>query len=186
MNQPTIAKALFAGGCFWCMEPPFKKLEGVLSVISGYTAGHKKNPTYHEVASGNTGHTEAVEITFDPARVSYEELLEVFWRNIDPTDEGGQFVDRGTQYRTGIYYLDQEQKRLAEASKQKLFESGRFKRPIITEVVAAGAFYPAEDYHQDYHRQCPVHYELYRYNSGRDQFLKKLWDNDNDKNSQES
>jgi methionine-S-sulfoxide reductase len=178
MDGSTTAKALFAGGCFWCMEPPFKKLDGVLSVVSGYTAGHKENPTYQEVASGITGHTEAVEITFDPARVSYEELLEVFWRNIDPTDEGGQFVDRGSQYRTGIYYLSEEQKRLAEESKQRLFDSGRFKRPIVTEIVAASGFYPAEDYHQDYHQQSPGHYKLYRHNSGRDQFLNKLWDDD--------
>jgi len=175
MEKTTTAKAIFAGGCFWCMEPPFEKLDGVLAVVSGYTDGHKENPTYYEVSSGTTGHTEAVEISYDPAKVTFEELLEVFWMNIDPTDAGGQFVDRGSQYRTGIYYLNDEQKRLAEASKQKLEASGRFDKPIVTEIVAATTFYPAEDYHQDYYRKSPVRYKFYRYNSGRDIFIEKAW-----------
>ncbi len=172
----NTAKAIFAGGCFWCMEPPFEKLEGVHAVVSGYIGGHKDNPTYQEVSAGITGHTEAVEISYDPSKISYDQLLEVLWQNIDPTDAGGQFVDRGSQYRSGIYYLDAEQKKLAEASKQRLAESGRFDRPIVTEIVAAGTFYPAEDYHQDYYKESPVRYKLYRYNSGRDQFLTKTWE----------
>ncbi len=172
----NTAKAIFAGGCFWCMEPPFEKLEGVHAVVSGYIGGHKDNPTYQEVSAGITGHTEAVEISYDPSKISYDQLLEVLWKNIDPTDAGGQFVDRGSQYRSGIYYLDAEQKKLAEASKQRLAESGRFDRPIVTEIVAAGTFYPAEDYHQDYYKESPVRYKLYRYNSGRDQFLTKTWE----------
>ncbi len=175
-HQTYTAKAIFAGGCFWCMEPPFEKLEGVHAVVSGYIGGHKDNPTYQEVSAGITGHTEAVEISYDPSKISYDQLLEVLWKNIDPTDAGGQFVDRGSQYRSGIYYLDAEQKKLAEASKQRLAESGRFDRPIVTEIVAAGTFYPAEDYHQDYYKESSVRYKLYRYNSGRDQFLTKTWE----------
>ena len=174
-NQAVTARAIFAGGCFWCMEPPFAKLDGVHAVISGYIGGHKDNPTYREVCSGVTGHTEAVEIRYDPAKVSFDQLLEVFWQNIDPTDAGGQFVDRGSQYRSGIYYLDAEQWRLAEDSKRRLAESGRFTRPIVTEIVAAGTFYPAEDYHQDYYKENPVHYKVYRSNSGRDRFLSRVW-----------
>jgi methionine-S-sulfoxide reductase len=170
-----LEKALFAGGCFWCMEPPFEKLDGVISVTSGYAGGSKVDPTYQEVSAGGTGHAEAVEVVYDPARVSYERLLEVFWMNIDPTDAGGQFVDRGRQYRSAVFYLDETQRRLAEASKGKLEKSGRFDRPIVTEIVPAGPFYPAEGYHQDYYRENPVRYKFYRYNSGRDQFLEKAW-----------
>jgi len=178
MEETMTAKAIFAGGCFWCMEPPFEKLEGVHAVVSGYIDGHKENPTYQEVSAGTTGHTEAVEITYDPGKISFAELLEVFWMNIDPTDAGGQFVDRGSQYRTGIYYLDDEQKQLAEASKERLGKSGRFDSPIVTEIVAATRFYPAEDYHQDYYKESPVRYKFYRYNSGRDQFINRVWGKD--------
>lgn len=177
-SHAVTARAIFAGGCFWCMEPPFEQLDGVQAVISGYIGGHQDNPTYQEVTGGMTGHTEAVEIRYDPARVSYEQLLEVFWKNIDPTDERGQFVDRGSQYRTGIFYLDEEQKQLAEASRERLAQSGRFSRPIVTEITAATTFYPAEDYHQDYYKESPVQYKFYRYNSGRDQFLRKVWGKD--------
>jgi methionine-S-sulfoxide reductase len=174
-DHNLMDKAIFAGGCFWCMEPPFEKLEGVKSVVSGYIGGDKENPTYKEVSGGMTGHAEAVEITYDPAKISYDQLLEVFWMNIDPTDPRGQFVDRGSQYRTGIFYLNDEQKQLAEASKDRLGKSGRFNSPIVTEIVAATTFYPAEDYHQDYYKENSVNYSFYRYNSGRDQYLKKVW-----------
>jgi len=167
--------ATFAGGCFWCMEPPFEKLDGVLEVISGYTGGNKEKPSYEEVSDGTTGHAEAIQITFDPKKIRYEKLLEVFWANVDPTDPGGQFVDRGNQYRTGIFYHSEEQKKLAEESKKKLEASGRFQKNIITEIVPAGTFYPAEDYHQDYYKKNPVRYKFYRHNSGRDKFLEKVW-----------
>ena len=178
MQETVTAKAIFAGGCFWCMEPPFEKLDGVHAVVSGYIGGHKENPTYQEVSSGSTGHTEAVEISYDPAKVSYQKLLEVFWMNVDPTDAGGQFVDRGSQYRTGIYFLNDEQRQLAEASKDRLDKSGHFERPIVTEIVAATEFYPAEDYHQDYYKVCPIRYKSYRSNSGRDQFINRVWGKD--------
>ncbi len=171
----NLAKATFAGGCFWCMEHPFDKLEGVVSTISGYCGGHKENPTYHEVSAGTTGHTEAVQVTYNPTVVSYKKLLEVFWHNINPVDADGQFVDRGPQYRPGIFYHNDEQKRLAEESLEKLAESGKFQSPIKTEITALDKFYPAEEYHQDYYQKNPVRYGLYRYNSGRDQFLKKVW-----------
>ncbi len=174
----NLERAIFAGGCFWCMEPPFEKLEGVKDVVSGYTGGHKENPTYKEVSSDTTGHAEAVEITYDPAKVSYETLLEVFWRQIDPTDEGGQFVDRGSSYRSGIFYLNEEQRKLAEKSKDELEKSGRFSKPIVTEIVPASKFYRAEEYHQDYYKKNPIRYKYYRYGSGRDQFLKKAWEDD--------
>ncbi|GAB4390719.1 MAG: peptide-methionine (R)-S-oxide reductase MsrB [Thermodesulfovibrionales bacterium] len=173
-----LEKAVFAGGCFWCMEPPFEKLDGVVDVVSGYTGGHKVNPTYKEVSSGGTGHVEAVEITYDPSKVSYEELLEVFWRQIDPTDGGGQFVDRGTQYRSAIFYLDERQKDLAEKSRDRLAASGRFERPIVTEILPASAFYRAEDKHQDYYKKSTISYKYYRFRSGRDQFLDKVWGKD--------
>ena len=175
--QPKIGQAVatFAGGCFWCMEPPYDKLEGVLSTTSGYTGGTKVDPTYQEVSAGGTGHAEAVQVTYDPSQVSYQELLEVFWRNVDPLDAGGQFCDRGDSYRTGIFVHDEEQRRLAEESKRKLAESERFAQPIVTEVVDAGDFYPAEDYHQDYYRKNPVRYKFYRWNCGRDQRLTDLW-----------
>lgn len=169
------AKATFAAGCFWCVEPPFDKLDGVLSTTSGYTGGTKKNPTYEEVSSGGTGHTEAVEIVYDPSRVSYEKLLDVFWRNVDPLTPNAQFCDHGDQYRSAIFFHDDEQKRLAEKSKKDLEASGRFTQPIVTEIAPAGAFWPAEDYHQDYATKNPVRYNYYRYRCGRDQRLEQLW-----------
>lgn len=176
-TQPSggpLAKATFAGGCFWCMEPPFEKLDGVVSVTSGYTGGHKKNPTYDEVSAGGTGHAESVEILYDPAKITYAQLLEVFWHNIDPTARDRQFCDVGRQYRSAIFYHHDEQKRLAEQSKQTLLTSGRFKT-IYTEIVAASTFYPAEDYHQDFYKKNPVRYKLYRTGCGRDRRLQELW-----------
>lgn len=174
-ERATLEKATFAGGCFWCLESAFRKVPGVVAVTSGYTGGHKEYPTYEEVCTGETGHFEAVEVLFDPEKVSYEELLEVFWRNIDPTDPGGQFADRGPQYRTAIFYHTEAQRLKAEASKRALEESGRFAKPIVTEILPASPFYPAEEYHQDYARKCPLRYELYRKLSGRDAFLAKHW-----------
>lgn len=175
MADHASALATFAGGCFWCMVKPFADLPGVLGVVSGYTGGRTENPTYEQVASHATGHREAVQVTFDPAAVSYEALLEVFWRQIDPTDPGGQFHDRGESYRTAIFYHNEEQRSLAERSKQTLQESGRFDRPVVTEILPAGPFYPAETYHQDYHRLHPVHYQRYRAGSGRQDFLDQHW-----------
>jgi len=169
------AKATFAGGCFWCMEPPYDKLPGVVSTTSGYMGGTKRFPTYEEVSSGTTGHTEVVQVVYDPAKVSYERLLEVFWRNIDPTVRDRQFCDTGSQYRTAIFYHDDEQKRLAEASKAALEKSKPFKAPIVTPVQAAGEFWPAEDYHQDYYKKNPVRYKYYRTGCGRDERLRELW-----------
>jgi peptide-methionine (S)-S-oxide reductase len=170
-----LAKATLAGGCFWCMEPPYDELPGVVSTTSGYIGGHKANPTYDEVSNGTTGHAEAVEIVYDPARVSYEKLLEVFWRNIDPVTANAQFCDRGSQYRSAIFYHDDTQRRLAEASKAKLEASGRFRQPIVTEIVRASTFYPAEEYHQDYYRKNPLRYKVYRHGCGRDGRLRELW-----------
>jgi peptide methionine sulfoxide reductase msrA/msrB len=167
--------ATFAGGCFWCMEAPFEKIDGVMDVVSGYTGGHVKNPTYEQVSSGATGHLEAVEVTYDPQKVSYDRLLDVFWRQIDPTDAGGSFVDRGKQYGSAIFYHNDEQKRVAEESKNKLEVSGKYDKPIVTEIRKLDAFYPAEDYHQDYYKKNPIRYKYYRYNSGRDQYLEKVW-----------
>ncbi|MDW7709143.1 MAG: peptide-methionine (S)-S-oxide reductase MsrA [Deferrisomatales bacterium] len=169
------ATATFAGGCFWCTEADFEKVTGVLEVVSGYAGGHVPNPTYEQVIGGDTGHLEVVQVTYDPGRVSYRELLDVFWRHVDPTDPGGQFVDRGPQYRTAIFYADDEQKRLAEESRDALARSGRFARPIVTEIVPLTAFYRAEEYHQDYHRTHSLRYLYYRWSSGRDQFLGKVW-----------
>ncbi len=170
-----LAVATFAGGCFWCMEGPFDELPGVSSTTSGYTGGQRANPTYHEVSAGGTGHAEAVEVRYDPAQVSYEELLVVFWRNVDPLDAGGQFCDRGSSYRSAIFVHDAEQRRLAEESKRALEASGRFDRPIVTEIVEAGPFYPAEEYHQDYYRKNPIRYRFYRTGCGRDRRLRELW-----------
>jgi len=170
-----LEKATFAGGCFWCMEPPFEKLDGVKEVISGYTGGHKVNPTYEEVSAGSTGHVESVEVIFDPSKVTYEKLLDVFWRQINPIDAGGQFVDRGSSYTSAIFYHNEEQKKLAEQSKKKLEQSGRFDKPIVTGIRPAGPFYRAEDYHQDYWKKNPIRYKFYRHNSGRDQYLSKTW-----------
>ena len=177
----STSRAIFAGGCFWCMEAPFEKLDGVSEVISGYTGGSKLNPTYQEVSAGGTGHAEAVEVLYDPQLVSYEKLLDVFWRQIDPTDADGQFVDRGNQYRSGIFYLDAGQKQLAEKSKQQLEKTGRFNKPIVTKITTAGKFYPAEEYHQDYHSKNPIRYWYYRGGSGRDDYLDKVWGKDREK-----
>ncbi|GIO28025.1 peptide-methionine (S)-S-oxide reductase MsrA [Ornithinibacillus bavariensis] len=171
----TLRKATFAGGCFWCMVKPFDQWDGVHSVISGYTGGHVENPTYQEVKTGTTGHYEAVEITFDPSIISYNEILEVYWRQIDPTDAGGQFHDRGDQYRTAIFYHDDEQKALAEASKHALEESGRFSKPIVTEILPAVTFYPAEEYHQDFYKKSEKEYKEDRAKSGRDAFISENW-----------
>ncbi len=170
-----IERATFAGGCFWCMEPPFEKVDGVREVISGYTGGYDRDPTYEEVSSGTTGHLEAVQVIYDPDRVAYSELLEVFWRQIDPTDAEGSFVDRGPQYRSAIFYHDDEQRRLAEVSKEELEKSGRYEAPIVTGIIAFDKFYRAEEYHQDYYKKNPVRYKFYRYGSGRDQFLEQVW-----------
>jgi peptide-methionine (S)-S-oxide reductase len=172
-TTPT-AKATFAGGCFWCMEPPYDELEGVISTISGYTGGTKKNPTYEEVSAGTTGHAEAVQVTYDPTKISYEKLLDVFWRNIDPLTANAQFCDSGSQYRSAIFYHDEAQKRLAAASKKRV--QNRFKQAIVTEIVPATEFYPAEDYHQDYYKKNPIRYKIYRYGCGRDQRLRELWE----------
>ncbi len=167
--------AIFAGGCFWCMEPPYDKLPGVISTTSGYIGGHVANPTYRQVTSGRTGHTEAVQVQYDPARIGYQRLLQVFWRNIDPVAVDRQFCDAGSQYRSEIFYTNPEQQRLAEASRQAIASSGRFNEPIATKVTKASTFYPAESYHQDYYLKNPSSYKFYRWNCGRDQRLKALW-----------
>ena len=174
-ESENLKKATFAGGCFWCTEADFEKLPGVVRVVSGYTGGHKENPTYAEVSSGNTGHVEAFQVYYDPSKISYEELLDYLWKHIDPTDAGGQFVDRGGQYRSAIFYHDEEQKRLAEKSKETLEKSGKFKEPIATEIVKFTKFYEAEEYHQDYYKKSSLKYGIYRHGSGRDQFLEKVW-----------
>jgi peptide methionine sulfoxide reductase msrA/msrB len=176
MQESTkhLMAATFAGGCFWCVQADFEKVPGVVKVISGYTGGQKENPTYEEVSAGGTGHVEAVQVYYDPQRVSYEELLNYFWRHVDPTDPGGQFVDRGSQYRTVIFYHDEEQRVLAEESEKRLAESGRFKKPIVTEIIKFEKFYPAEDYHQDFYKTHGARYKFYRWASGRDQFLEKV------------
>ena len=170
-----LAKATFAGGCFWCMEPPFEKLPGVVSVTSGYTGGPEKGPSYKEVSSGRTGHVEAVQVEYDPTKISYQYLLKVFWRQIDPTDDGGQFADRGKQYRTAIFVRNRQERSLAEASKAELAKSGIFDEPIVTEIRWAQPFYAAESYHQDYYKKNPSHYKQYRVGSGREGFLKSVW-----------
>lgn len=172
-DQEKLAKATFAGGCFWCMEPPYDKLDGVISTTSGYTGGQKENPTYKEVSAGGTGHAEAVQVVYDPTKVRYEDLLEVFWKNIDPTVKDRQFCDVGNQYRTAIFYHNDEQKRLAEASKEKI--AARFNH-VYTEIVPALAFYPAEDYHQDYYQKNPLRYKFYRTTCGRDSRLEEVWE----------
>jgi peptide-methionine (S)-S-oxide reductase len=169
------ARATFAGGCFWCMEPPFEKLPGVVSVTSGYTGGQRKNPSYREVSSGGTGHLESVEIVYDPAKVGYEKLLEVFWHNIDPTTPHRQFCDIGEQYGTAIFVHDETQRRLAEESKRRLEQSRPFREPIVTPILAASTFYRAEDEHQDYYKKNPLRYRMYRMSCGRDKRLKQLW-----------
>jgi peptide-methionine (S)-S-oxide reductase len=170
-----LSKATFAGGCFWCMESPFESLDGVVSVTVGYTGGTKVNPTYEEVSAGGTGHAESVEIAYDPSKISYQKLLDIFWHNIDPLTKDAQFCDHGHQYRSAIFFHDPTQKKLAEESKAALEASGRFKQPIVTEITPASTFYRAEEYHQHYHQKNPVRYRLYRFSCGRDQRLRQLW-----------
>jgi peptide-methionine (S)-S-oxide reductase len=168
-----LAKATFAGGCFWCMEPPFDAVDGVVSTTSGYTGGHTKNPTYEEVSAGGTGHAESLQVLYDPAKVSYGKLLDVYWHNVDPLTANAQFCDHGTQYRTAIFYHDEEQHRLAEATKKEVEK--KLGHPVVTQIVPASAFYPAEEYHQDYYKKNPVRYKFYRFNCGRDRRLEELW-----------
>jgi peptide-methionine (S)-S-oxide reductase len=174
-EERRLEKADFSGGCFWCMEHPFDELEGVISVMPGYTGGHKKDPTYEEVSSGTTGHAESVEVVYHPEKISYAKLLDVFWHNIDPTTPNRQFCDVGTQYRAAIFYYNETQKRLAEESKKALEESGQIKAKIVTEIVPASEFYPAEEYHQKYYLKNPIRYKFYRFNCGRDQRLREIW-----------
>ena len=174
-SPAMTASAVFAGGCFWCTEADFEKLPGVIDAISGYTGGEVVNPSYEQVSAGGTGHVEAVKVSYDPAKITYPQLLDWFWRHIDPTDAGGQFVDRGSQYRSAIFYANPGQQREAEASKAQLAASGHFSKKIVTAVEPLGAFYPAEDYHQNYYKENPVRYHYYRWGSGRDQFLEKSW-----------
>lgn len=175
MAVKKFEQAIFAGGCFWCMVKPFHEWPGIIEVVSGYTGGETKNPTYEEVCEGSTGHTEAVKITYDPAMISYERLLQVFWQQIDPTDPGGQFFDRGQSYKTAIFYINEEQKQKAEQSKKELEMSGRFNEPIVTKILPAKEFYVAEEYHQDYYKKNPLHYNRYFIGSGRAAFIKKYW-----------
>jgi len=174
-NPEGFKIATFAGGCFWCMEPPFDKLDGVISTTSGYTGGNRINPTYEEVSDGKTGHAEAVQVVYDPRKISYPRLLEVFWRNVDPTVKDRQFCDVGNQYRTAIFYHDEEQKRLAEESRAAIEKVKAFKEPVVTRIVPASTFYKAEEYHQDFYKKNPVRYKFYRYSCGRDQRLDELW-----------
>jgi peptide methionine sulfoxide reductase msrA/msrB len=179
-KNKELETATLAGGCFWCVESDFEKVDGVIEVISGYTGGHKINPTYKEVSKGNTGHLEAVQVLYNPAKITYREILDVLWRHIDPTDSGGQFVDRGNQYRSAIFYHNEEQKKIAEESKMALEKTGIFKKPIVTEIIKFDKFYKAEDYHQNYYKENPLRYKFYRWNSGRDKFLEKVWGDEKD------
>jgi methionine-S-sulfoxide reductase len=174
-QNKNYEKAVFAGGCFWCVQPPYDYLDGVITTTVGFTGGTEVDPTYREVAGGKTSHTEAVEVIYDPEKVGYDKLVEIFWRNINPTDAGGQFVDRGSQYRPGIFYVNEEQKKAALASKKKLEESGRYDKPVVVEITEATPFYDAEEYHQKYYIKSPVSYKTYRVGSGRDKFLEKVW-----------
>lgn len=174
-TEAKVSVATFAGGCFWCVEADFEKVPGVIKAVSGYTGGFAENPTYENYGSG--GHVEAVQVFYDPVKITYAELLDIFWKHIDPTDPGGQFADRGAHYRSAIFYHDEEQKRIAEKSRADLEKSGRFKKPVVTEILKFSKFYEAEDYHQDYYRQSPARYKNYRSGSGRDNFLKKAWEN---------
>ena len=175
VTPAATATATFAGGCFWCMEGPFDELDGVLATVSGYTGGQLVNPTYEQVSNGGTGHAEAMQVTYDPARISYERLLDVFWHNIDPVSREGQFCDRGNQYRSAIFYHDEAQRTAAETSLAALKANQPFKGEVATQVIHAGPFYAAEDYHQDYYRKNPLRYKYYRYSCGRDQRLTELW-----------
>jgi len=172
-ESPDIRTAIFAGGCFWCMEPPYDKLDGVLETTSGYSGGHVKNPSYEQVSAGGTGHAEVVRVKYDANKVSYAQLLEVFWRNVDPLDAGGQFCDRGDQYRSAIFYGNEAEKKLAEASRKRV--AAQLGVKIVTGIVPASAFYPAEEYHQNYYQRNPVRYKFYRYRCGRDKRLDELW-----------
>src|SRR3972149_4979384 len=175
MDNGKIEKAAFAGGCFWCMQYPYDDLKGVVSTAVGYTGGRKGNPTYEEVCTGETGHAEAIEVSYDPSQITYAELLNIFWRNIDPTTLNRQFSDVGTQYRTAIFYHSEEQKQLAESSKEEMERSGIYDEPIVTEITPASTFYRAEDYHQKYYEKCPVRYKMYKSGSGREQYLENVW-----------
>ena len=175
MEKEVLEKATFAGGCFWCIESAFDELEGVKEAVSGYTGGKTANPTYIEVSTGKTGHYEAVQVTFDTTKITYKELVEIFWQQIAPTDPTGQFADKGSQYKTAIFYHNDEQRKIAEESKKKLEKSGKFDKSIVTEIKEASEFYPAEDYHQDYYKKCPVRYQNYKVGSGRESFLKRIW-----------
>jgi len=175
ISNSNTELATFAGGCFWCTESDFEKIDGVIDAVSGYTGGHVANPIYEDVSHGGTGHTEAVQVHYDPQKVTYEELLDIFWRHIDPTDPNGQFVDRGSQYRPEIFYHHSRQKQLAETSRDKLEQSGRFKKPIKTKITQLNKFYRAEAYHQNYYKTHTLRYKYYRHNSGRDQFLQRIW-----------
>jgi methionine-S-sulfoxide reductase len=175
MGQSEQGKATFAGGCFWCMEPAFDQLEGVLSTTVGYTGGTRENPTYGEISTGQTGHAEAIQVVFDSSQVSYQKLLETFWMNINPTTLNGQFADRGPQYRTAIFYHDDQQKKLAQASKDTLEKSGKYDKPIVTEIEPVSTFYPAEENHQEYYLKNPDHYNAYKVGSGRAGYIKKMW-----------
>lgn len=173
--QSGLARAHFAGGCFWCMEEVFEKVEGVVSVTSGYMGGGVADPSYEQVSAGGTGHAESVEVLYDPGKVSYAQLLQAFWRNVDPLTANAQFCDHGSQYRSAIFYLNDEQRRLAEESKQSIEQSKRFKHPIVTQIVKATPFYPAEDYHQDFYKRNPIRYKFYKFSCGRAQRLDELW-----------
>lgn len=186
LNTEQLDRATLAGGCFWCMEPPFVTLDGVEEVVAGYTGGETENPSYEEVSSGNTGHYEAVEIYFDPEEITFEEILDVYWKHIDPTDPGGQFADRGSQYKTAIFYRNDDQKRIAEESKRQLEESGKFDESIVTEILPAKEFYPAEKYHQDYSEKNPDRYQSYKELSGREEFIKTTWEDEDNNTSEES
>ena len=175
-TDATPGKAYFAGGCFWCMEEAFEKVEGVLSATSGYMGGRVANPSYEEVSAGRTGHAESVEVIYDPSKVSYQKLLDAFWHNVDPVTPNAQFCDHGSQYRSAIFFQTDEEKRASETSKQALEQSKRFTEPIVTQIVAASQFYPAEEYHQDFYKKNPIRYKIYKYNCGRAQRLEELWE----------
>lgn len=178
LNDGRLAVATFAGGCFWCVESGFEHVPGVVEAVSGYTGGATENPTYRQVSSGTTGHIESVQVYYDPAVISYEGLLEAFWRMVNPTDGGGQFVDRGEQYATAIFYHHAKQKIAAEKSRDELAATRRYSHPIVTPIREAGAFHLAEEYHQDYYKKNPIRYNFYRYGSGRDRYLEKIWGED--------
>ncbi|MDF0676141.1 MAG: peptide-methionine (S)-S-oxide reductase MsrA [Nitrospira sp.] len=171
----TTAKAYFAGGCFWCMEEAFEKVDGVLAVVSGYMGGTVANPTYEQVSAGQTGHAESIEVTYDPTKVTYQKLLDAFWRNVDPVTPNAQFCDHGNQYRSVVFYTTEEERQLSEASKRAIEQSKRLPAPIVTQLVKASTFYPAEDYHQDYYKENPLRYKYYKFSCGRSQRLEALW-----------